>query len=166
VSGRQILSFPLEGWRFNYRVAAVIFRDGHVLVCREDDDDYVMLPGGRVEAGERSDVALEREIAEELAVPGAVGRLMFTAESFYGRDDERFHELSLFYAAEVPLFPGPNGVDPVLAREDEGHWLQFSWVKLEPSALRARRLLPGWLCDRLPSAGDAVAHVIVDEVGL
>ena len=36
---RHIISFPVEGQRFNYRVAAVIVADGHVLVCDEDDDD-------------------------------------------------------------------------------------------------------------------------------
>jgi ADP-ribose pyrophosphatase YjhB (NUDIX family) len=162
---RHMLSFVMGARRFNYRVAAVVVRDNHVLVCREDDDDYVMLPGGRVELGERSDVALAREIAEEMAVPGAVGRLVFTSESFYGRDDEGFHELSLFYAADVPDFPGPGGGDPVLVREDEGHVLQFSWVALEPAVLRARRLLPDWLCDRLAALPDAIEHVIVDELG-
>ena len=165
MSERHMLSFAMGARRFNYRVAAVVVRDNHVLVCREDEDDYAMLPGGRVELGERSDIALAREIAEEMAVPGAVGRLLFTSESFYGRDEEAFHELSLFYAAEVPDFPGPGGADPVLVREDEGHVLQFSWVALEPAALRARRLLPDWLCDRLMALPDAIEHVIVDELG-
>jgi len=63
---RHILSFPIDGQRFNYRVAAIIIVDGHVLVCDENDDGYSMLPGGRVEIGEPSDVALAREIVEEL----------------------------------------------------------------------------------------------------
>jgi ADP-ribose pyrophosphatase YjhB (NUDIX family) len=163
MSERVVLSFPVGTQRFNYRVAAVIIRDGHVLICREDDDDYAMLPGGRVELGERSDVALGREIGEELAVTGTVGRMVFSSESFYGREAQHFHELSFFYAVEAPDFPAPSAVDPVVAREDEGHLLQFSWVPLDPVALRARNLLPGWLCDRLPAIPATCEHVIVDE---
>ena len=72
---RVLLSFPVGATRFNYRVAAIALRKGHVLACREDDDDYVMLPGGRVEMGEASPVALAREIAEELRVAGEIGPL-------------------------------------------------------------------------------------------
>ena len=63
---RTMLSFVVGTNRFNYRVAGIALRDGHVLVCREDDDDWVMLPGGRVEMGEPTTTALVREIAEEL----------------------------------------------------------------------------------------------------
>ena len=43
---RHMLSFPIDGQRFNYRVAAVIIVDGHVLICDENDDGFSMLPGG------------------------------------------------------------------------------------------------------------------------
>ena len=57
-----MISFPIEGGRFNYRVAAIIIVDGHVLICDEDDDGFAMLPGGRVEMGESSSLSLAREI--------------------------------------------------------------------------------------------------------
>ena len=70
---RHIISFPIEGRRFNYRVAAVIIVEGHVLICDEDDDGYCMLPGGRVELGEASRRSLEREIDEEIGLPSRAG---------------------------------------------------------------------------------------------
>ena len=160
---RTILSFPVGGTRFNYRVAGAAIRDGHVLVCREDDDDYCMLPGGRVEMGEPSDVALVREIAEELVMDVEVGPLLFTSESFYGRVGERFHELGFIYAIELPEDVRPSGSQPFLAREDEGHLLQFSWLPLEGSALVEARLLPPWLPERLRALSGAPDHVIFHE---
>ena len=160
---RTILSFPVGGTRFNYRVAGAAIRDGHVLVCREDDDDYCMLPGGRVEMGEPSDVALVREMAEELVMPVSVGPLLFTSESFYGRVGERFHELGFIYAIELPEDVRPGGEQPFLVREDEGHLLQFSWLPLEGSALSEARLLPPWLPERLRSLSDMRGHVIFHE---
>lgn len=160
---RTMLSFPVGGTRFNYRVAGVALRDGHVLVCREDDDDYCMLPGGRVEMGEPSDLALVREIAEELAMAVEVGTLLFTSESFYGRVGERFHELGFIYAIELPEDIGPGGVQPFLVREDEGHLLQFSWLPLEGPDLTEARLLPPWLPERLRALPEMPGHVIFRE---
>lgn len=157
---RLILSFPGNGLRFNYRVAGAAIRDGHVLVDREDDDDYCMLPGGRVEMGEASTVALLREMAEELSMPVSVGPLLFTYESFYGRAGERFHELGLIYGIELPADVRPGGTQPFLVREDEGHLLQFSWLPLEGPALTQANLQPPWLPDRLRSLSGMPAHVV------
>jgi ADP-ribose pyrophosphatase YjhB (NUDIX family) len=160
---RTILSFPVGGTRFNYRVAGVALRDGHVLVCREDDDDYCMLPGGRVEMGEASDVALVREMAEELVMDVTVGSLLFTSESFYGRVGERFHELGFIYAIDLPEQVRPDGDQPFLVREDEGHLLQFSWLPLAGSALTEANLLPPWLPERLRALSGATEHVVFHE---
>lgn len=157
---RIILSFPGKGMRFNYRVAGAAMRDGHVLVCREDDDDYCMLPGGRVEMGEASDTALVREMAEELVMPVDVGPLLFTYESFYGRADQRFHELGFVYAIELPEDVRPGGEQPFLVREDEGHLLQFSWLKLEGDALSLANLQPPWLAERLRTLTGSPQNVI------
>ena len=157
---RTILSFPAAGTRFNFRVAGAAVRDGHVLVDREDDDDYCMLPGGRVEMGEPSDLALMREMAEELAMPVVMGPLLFTYESFYGRAGERYHELGFVYAIELPEGIRPGGPQPFLVREDEGHLLQFSWLSLQGPALTEARLQPPWLPQRLRTLAGRPEHVI------
>lgn len=159
---RHVLSFPISGNRFNYRVAAVIIAQGHVLVCREDDDQYVMLPGGRVELGEPSRLSLERELEEELAMPAVVGGMVGTSESFYEREGESFHELGFFYHAELPG-QGPNGRAPWLERRDEGHDLQFYWIALEGEGLEQINLLPRWLPGFLRALPDGHSHVVHDE---
>ncbi|KQX40460.1 hypothetical protein ASD04_07515 [Devosia sp. Root436] len=163
MSARILLSFPVGGTCFNYRVAGVAIRDGHVLVCREDDDSYCMLPGGRVEMGEPSNVALVREMAEELVMPIEVGSLLFTSESFYGREGDRYHELGFIYAIDLPETVRPGGQQPFLVREDEGHLLQFSWLPLEGPALKEACLLPPWLPARLRALSGAPEHVVFHE---
>ncbi|KKC40938.1 hypothetical protein WH87_01925 [Devosia epidermidihirudinis] len=163
MSERVMISFPIGDTCFNYRVAGAAIRDGHLLVCTEDDDDYCMLPGGRVELGEQSDLALEREVAEELAMPCTIGRLLFSYESFYGRGGERFHEMGLIYAIALPDAVRPNGEQPFLVRFDEGHELHFSWIPIESAALNTVRLLPAWLVERLQTLGDSPEHVIYRE---
>ena len=163
MSERHVLSFPIDGRRFNYRVAAVIIADGHVLVSREDDDDYVMLPGGRVEMGEASAPALVREIEEELGMRGSMGPLLATSESFYRREGEDFHEIGLFYRVTLPEQAVPDGRAPWLVREDEGHVLSNFWVPLTGGALAAMNLLPRWLPAFLENVPDGPVHIVHDE---
>ncbi|MGV3576994.1 MAG: NUDIX hydrolase [Devosia sp.] len=164
MTARHVLSFPMKEGRFNFRVAGIIIADGHVLICREDDDDYAMLPGGRVELGEDSLLSLTREIAEEIAMPAEVGPMIATSESFYRREGEDFHELGFFYAATL-TGQGPNGNSPWLERQDEGHDLQFYWVPLAGDALEKFNLLPSWLPKFLRDLPRTPAHIIHDERG-
>jgi 8-oxo-dGTP diphosphatase len=59
-------------------VAAIIEREGKVLICRRKPEQSHALkwefPGGKVEAGETPEQALVRELEEELAIGRAVGR--------------------------------------------------------------------------------------------
>jgi ADP-ribose pyrophosphatase YjhB (NUDIX family) len=162
MSARHVISFPIDGQRFNFRVAGIIVADGHVLVCREDDDDYCMLPGGRIELGEDSRLSLTREIAEELDLPAKVGIMLATSESFYRREDQDFHELGFFYAVTLPG-QGPNGQSPWLKRFDEGHDLSFYWVPLAGGGLEEFNLLPRWLPDFVRNLPAATVHVVHDE---
>ena len=58
-------------------VAAIIERDGRILIGqRQPEQSYPLkweFPGGKVEAGESPEDALERELEEELAIRGAAG---------------------------------------------------------------------------------------------
>ncbi|SMQ72991.1 NUDIX domain-containing protein [Devosia lucknowensis] len=162
MSARHVISFPIDGQRFNFRVAAIIVADDHVLICREDDDDYCMLPGGRVELGEDSRLSLTREIAEELALPADVGALLATSESFYRREDQDFHEVGFFYRVDLPG-QAPDGKSPWLKRFDEGHDLSFHWVPLAGDALESYNLLPAWLPEFLRRRTGELTHVVDDK---
>ena len=111
MTDRTMVHFPVGGRLFNYRVAAVAIRDGHVLLCREYDDDHTMLPGGRVELGESTLAALRREIAEELRAPAEIERLLITAEDFFSNAGRQVHEIAAYYLIDLsPEFPfdGPG----------------------------------------------------------
>ena len=160
---RTMISFKVGDQRFNHRVAAIALRDGHVLVCREDDDDYVMLPGGRVELGESSVIALAREAAEELGVEAPIERLLFTEENLFELDGESFHQIGIYYQVALPDdFPFVVG-SPSLVRFDEGLELKFSWVPATREALTAVNLRPSWLRAAFEALADGSRHVVVDE---
>jgi 8-oxo-dGTP diphosphatase len=76
-------------------VAAVLERDGQVLLARRTKDDAIgrvwEFPGGRVEEGESLEDALARELREELGVDAAVGEKLFENEHDYAHLRVRLH---------------------------------------------------------------------------
>ena len=160
---RHMISFPIEGQRFNFRVAAVIIVDGHVLICDEDEDGFAMLPAGRVELREASAMSLAREIDEEIGLPATVGPLLMTSESFYARMGEDFHELGFFYRVDLPADARPNGQSPWRVTHDEGHEHRFHWIALDGDAFAQFNVKPAWLAEVLRRLPDQLTHIVFDE---
>ncbi len=81
-------------------VAAVIFKDGRVFASQRGYGafkDGWEFPGGKVEAGESPERALQREIREELETEIRVGELIDTIEYDY----PDFHLSMRCYACEI-----------------------------------------------------------------
>ncbi len=83
-------------------VAGVVRREGRVLLCQRPEGKRFGLlwefPGGKVEAGETPEAALERELREELDVQTRTGRVL-DALRMDSRDGGDL--LLLFYESEI-----------------------------------------------------------------
>lgn len=67
-------------------VAAVIYKDGKIFATQRGYGEFEGMwefPGGKIEPGESCEVALVREIQEELGVDVEVGELICTTEYDY-----------------------------------------------------------------------------------
>jgi 8-oxo-dGTP pyrophosphatase MutT (NUDIX family) len=158
-----MVSFPMGDCVFNYRVAGVALQNGHVLICRDRADSFSLLPGGRVEFGETSFSALQREINEELQCSASPGELLFTAENFFEREGWEFHELAVYYRLILPQnFPFATS-EPCLTTDDGECTLDFFWVPAESDALQEQNLYPAWIAPRLAAMPEAHQHVIADD---
>lgn len=164
-AGRDLLSIDFEQGKFNFRVVCVAMRDDYVLVCRDEDDDYVMMPGGRAEYGESSLIALEREIDEEIQVPAKIGRLLFVTESLYRIGKDEHHELGFYYQVTLPDdFPfTTDGVCLETVETDEGKRLRFYWVKARPEELKNIALYPTWIHNALIPLPQTTLHMVTDD---
>ena len=91
-------------------VAAVIRRDGRILITQRLDNVHLArlweFPGGKVEAGESFEVALSREISEELGVKIRVKEEFFTTEHDYPGKSVRLHFFSCTLAEGEPAALG------------------------------------------------------------
>lgn len=129
-------------------VGAIVERNGAVFAARRNADRSAgglwEFPGGKVEAGESPEVALRRELQEELGVDISVGLLVDRSLSDVG--SVRI-ELSC-YAAEF------EGDDPVSSSDHDA----MQWVPL--TELSALQWAPGDvpLLDGLPERLASLRH--------
>jgi ADP-ribose pyrophosphatase YjhB (NUDIX family) len=100
------------------KVHAVLWHEGKVVAHteRRQGELHHTLPGGRVLDRERLEVALRREVEEELGIPILVGRLAYVLEVVHGH---AVHDVGLVFAAEAlaPLSAETLTVDPECALE-------------------------------------------------
>ena len=73
----------LDGYKFNYRVAAIIKKDGKILLHKSKKDNFYAIPGGRVKVGESSIKTLKREFIEEMGKDINVKDFTGLVENFF-----------------------------------------------------------------------------------
>jgi ADP-ribose pyrophosphatase YjhB (NUDIX family) len=147
------ISWSAAGQTFNLRVAAVIIHDEKILLCTVDGLGYWFLPGGRVRFGEPAEVALSRELAEELGHRFPAGRLALVVQNIY-RDRSLQHEVGLYYRLAWP--PGLPASD-LDGGTEPGH--RFRWAAI--GELASVRFEPAGLVPVLQEPGDGVRPVLL-----
>lgn len=151
------ISIKATAGEFNYRVAAMIVHEGHILVMQDEGIPHDYLPGGRVHLHEPAETALSRELREELDIDLPPHQLTFIAESFFTIDSTRYHEMCLYFLMEAPpelLIRGDR-----FTRVEGSEIHHFRWVKFEE--LRHLSFYPIFLKERiftLPNHPEFITH--------
>jgi 8-oxo-dGTP pyrophosphatase MutT (NUDIX family) len=142
---------------FKMRAAALIVRDGRVLLNRLRGDATWMLPGGTAEFGETAEATLRRELREELGVDAGVGRLLWVVEHFFDLNGRRWHQLLWIHEATLPadcdVVRGETFETPGVDGADRFRWTPFA-------ELRALRLVPGFLAEAVVDRPRAPRHLV------
>ncbi len=146
----------------NYRVVGVCIHDGHVLLHREEKDDFWVLPGGRPRLFETSRDALVREMKEEIATPVDVPRLLWVVENFFQYFGERLHEIAFYYEMLLPEDSPYCDVGMDFTGKEGNVTLLFHWFRIDE--IEQVRLLPTFLRTALGALPDSSVHVVhVDQ---
>ena len=153
------ISFKSSEGAFNYRAAAIIVHDGHILVLQDEGIPHDYLPGGRVHLGEPAEDALARELREELDIAPPPHRLVFMAESFFTISDVRYHEIALYYLMDAPEELLSRGESFTRVEGSEVH--HFRWVRFEE--LRNMSFFPVFLKERIFSLPDTPEFLSMDS---
>jgi 8-oxo-dGTP diphosphatase len=142
VKGRETL-----GMDFGVRVAAVVEREGALLLVRHqkpDRDPYWVLPGGRLEPGETIPECASRELAEETGLTAGFSGVLYVSEFMReGRHTiDVVARMSLQGEEEASL-----GSDPEIEPGTEQTLREVRWVSVED--LREIELLPASIKESL-----------------
>jgi len=122
-----MLTFKLEGGKFNVRVAGLLFNNDRLLIHKLKSDDFYCLPGGRLEFMENTESTIIREMQEELGIVVKIERLLWVAEHFFELYGERIHEICYYYLLECNdknLKTDCETFDVV----ENGQVFEFKWV--------------------------------------
>jgi 8-oxo-dGTP diphosphatase len=135
------------GMDFGVRVAAVVEREGALLLVRHqkpDRDPYWVLPGGRLEPGETIPECAGRELAEETGLTAGFSGVLYVSEFLReGRHTiDVVARMSLQGEEEASL-----GSDPEIEPGTEPTLREVRWVSVED--LRELKLLPVSIKERL-----------------
>ena len=155
---RRMITLRDESWLFQYRAAAILLRDGCVLLCRDNSNRLWYVPGGRVELGESSETALVREMSEELKVSVQIERLVWVVETFWASNPDQVHEICLYYLVSIPESTVPSTTDEFTIEESDGQKNTFRWWRFEE--LAGARVYPSFLRTALRDLPIGVQHII------
>jgi 8-oxo-dGTP diphosphatase len=151
---------------FGVRVGAVVERDGALLLVRHqkpDRDPYWVLPGGRLEPGERIPECAERELEEETGLCARFSGVLYVSE--FLREGRHTVDIT------VRMIPEGDeearlGSDPEVAPGSEPTLRELRW--LGTHELREIDLLPAWIKARLledAPGGWAAGEIYLDGAG-
>ena len=148
----------------NYRVVGVCIHDEHVLLHREEKDDFWVMPGGRPHLFESSRDALMREMDEEIATRVEVLRLLWVTENFFTYAGDPIHEIAFYFLMALPDDSPFREVGTDFTGKEGDVALRFHWFRVDE--IEGVRLLPAFLRTALSSAlPDSPVHVIhVDQL--
>ena len=158
-----MITFELTGGFFNYRVAAIVEHDGHVLVGREEVGDFWFLPGGRCELMESSPEAVKREFQEEFGVGCNVERLVWIAENFFTLGGRTCHEIGLYFLVSLPLDSPLLDKAKRFQFTDAAIGLEARWFPL--AEIPSINLVPAFLRTGLLDLPSTTQHIVWDELG-
>lgn len=153
------LTIDLGEQMLNCRTAGIIVKDNHVLLHKNKKDPFWALIGGRIQLGEDSAQAVEREFEEELGILAKAERLLWSVENFFTYKGRPYHEYSFIYLIQ-DVENRLHGTAEVIS--PEGGDFHYEWMPLD--IIGETPLKPAFLQEKLQQIPSVPEHIIHKEV--
>jgi ADP-ribose pyrophosphatase YjhB (NUDIX family) len=151
-----------EKINFKYRVNGIIIKENKLLTVQINNSGFYCLPGGHVELGEDSKVAIVREMKEETNLDVEVERLLAIAENFYeGKNGIKYQELGFYYFLKLNKNINIKNYTVIEKDKDENITLEFKWYSSEE--LRNVKFKPDFIKEKIMNKDYSFVHEIISN---
>ena len=148
------IDYTIDNYRFTTRCSAIIYNKekNKILLCKGEDRDYYMLPGGRTQMFENSKNCIKREIKEELGYEINFS-LLSIEENYVIRNDIKITQYCFCF----------EGIYEGIVEQDEfkcldNDWQIFKWVNI--NEIDKYNIVPKNSIDLIKNKNNGIIHLI------
>ena len=95
---RESIKIKTENYNFKFRVSGLIIKKNKILLVDMDNSGFLCLPGGYVELGETTELAIKRELLEEVGKRFDISKYLGVVENYFiNKYSKKMHEISFYY---------------------------------------------------------------------
>ena len=95
---RESIKIKTRNYNFKFRVSGLVIKNNKLLLVDMDDSGFLCLPGGYVELGETTQVAVKRELLEEVGKKFDISKYLGVVENYFiNKYSKKIHEISFYY---------------------------------------------------------------------
>lgn len=148
--------FSVNEYICDLRTAAVVIKDGKILVQRDRDGSEYALPGGHVKTGETLEDGLIRETMEEMGVKIKCGRMLWSEECFWEWNGRKAHTIAFYY--QVELCEGFELPEGEFVSQKENCDVVMGWIPIEE--IQNVTIYPEFLKEEIHRLNDPMKHFV------
>ena len=119
------LSIMIGDVKLNIRVGVILEYNKKILIEKNKEFDYCVLPGGRIHTLESTEEALIREVKEELGIDISEKNIKIFSiiENFFEKDNKNYHELYYLYKIELDNdYNIKDGFENIDNKDSDFYW--------------------------------------------
>ena len=160
---RESIKIKTDDYNFKFRVSGLIIKDNKLLLVDMDDSGFLCLPGGYVELGETTEVAVKWELLEEVGKKFDISEYLGVVENYFiNKYSKKIHEISFYYLMTPIENIGTNNF--TIVENDKGHKikLDFKWIDLKE--INNYDIRPSFIKEILNNENLKFNHLIFNEL--
>ena len=123
------ISLDIGEHYLNFRVGAVIRKNNQILVHKSLNMNHITLPGGRIQDGEDSIKAVQREIKEEIGEDTSYVKPVGIIENFFKMKGKKYHEILIVHELKFSDEKSyDKKIEPIEEKNKEV--IEFKWTNI------------------------------------